>query len=86
MKKTTLLAHLLQNVFENAKKELISFFVLLVENHSPSYQGPFAKCLQVIDRKRNQPLVSISYSFITFCELLRLPYKVNLCPYFIIVC
>ena len=52
----------------------------------PSYQTPIAKWLRVIDRKRNQPQFSMLYCIKTFCELLCLPYKVNLRPYFILVC
>ena len=55
-------------------------------DHLPSYQTPIAKSLQVTDAKRNQQLVSMHYCFVTFCDLLRLPYNVNLCSYFIPVC
>ena len=80
-----------QNVFENMKKEIVCFVLELVSmfqsfNYLPSYQAPIARWLQVIDRKRNQPLVSMPYCFITVCKLLRLPYKVNWCPYFNPLC
>ena len=68
-----------QNVFENAKKEFISFVPILIFlsysfDHLPSYQVPTAKWLKVSDRHRNQLLLSM------------LPVKVNLCPYFKHVC
>ena len=85
------MVNLSQNIFENTKKEFMSFILALVLllksfDHLPSYQTPFAKGLQVTDRKRERPLVSMPYYFITFCELLLLSDQVNLCSYFILVC
>ena len=70
-------------LLETKKKNKHLVLVLLPYSfgHLPSYQTSIAKLLQVTDRERKQPQISMLYCFITFCELLRLPYKVNLCPH-----